>query len=53
MGVEFAKNEVRFEDLSIEADVYVGNRSMPTLPNSFRNLAEVQIACTMYIRFSA
>ncbi|KAK9861391.1 hypothetical protein WJX84_002559, partial [Apatococcus fuscideae] len=39
-NVEFAKNEVRFENLSIEADVYVGNRAMPTIPNSFRNLAE-------------
>ena len=42
-GVEFARNEVQFENLSIEADVYVGNRAMPTIPNSFRNLAEVII----------
>lgn len=41
--MEFAKNEVQFENLSIEADVYVGNRAMPTIPNSFRNLAEVII----------
>ncbi|KAF3450693.1 hypothetical protein FNV43_RR06782 [Rhamnella rubrinervis] len=32
--------EVRFEELGIEANCYVGNRALPTLLNSARNLAE-------------
>ncbi|BBN01006.1 hypothetical protein Mp_2g03890 [Marchantia polymorpha subsp. ruderalis] len=32
--------EVRFEGLTISAEVYVGNRALPTLPNFVRNMWE-------------
>ena len=32
--------EVRFENLSLEADVFVGARALPTVINSVRNVAE-------------
>ena len=41
VGIELSKVEVRFENLSVEADVHVGGRAMPTVLNSFRNFAEV------------
>jgi len=31
---------VRFENLSIEADCYVGSRALPTLPNVTLNMVE-------------
>lgn len=31
---------MRFEDLTIEAKCYVGNRALPTLINTTRNIAE-------------
>ena len=33
--------EVRFENLGVEADVYVGSRNLPTVLNSYRNFVEV------------
>ena len=41
VGLQFPKVEVRFEHLSLEADVFVGNRSLPSLPNSILNVVEV------------
>lgn len=41
MGIEIPKIEVRFEHLSIEGDVYVGSRALPTLLNATLNTVEV------------
>ncbi|KAI3844873.1 hypothetical protein MKX03_008304, partial [Papaver bracteatum] len=40
VGIEIPKIEVRFENLSIEADAYVGSRALPTLLNSTLNAVE-------------
>ncbi|KAJ7951718.1 Pleiotropic drug resistance ABC transporter [Quillaja saponaria] len=42
-GIRLPQVEVRFEELTIEADCYVGNRALPTLPNVARNSAESAI----------
>lgn len=41
MGIEIPKIEVRYEHLSIEGDVYVGSRALPTLLNATLNSLEV------------
>ncbi|KAF9594978.1 hypothetical protein IFM89_035751 [Coptis chinensis] len=41
VGISIPKIEVRFEHLSIEGDVYVGNRAIPTLYNSTLNAIEM------------
>lgn len=41
MGIEIPKIEVRFENLSVEGDVYDGNRALPTLINVTLNTFEV------------
>jgi hypothetical protein len=43
LGVEAAKVEVRFERLTVEADVRVGHRAVPTLLNCAVNAAQVYI----------
>lgn len=35
------KIEVRFEHLNVEADVYIGSRALPSLPNFSLTLIEV------------
>ncbi|KAA8541752.1 hypothetical protein F0562_022904 [Nyssa sinensis] len=40
VGITLPTVEVRFEHLSIEADCYIGDRALPTLPNAARNIAE-------------
>ncbi|KAM6576208.1 hypothetical protein CsatB_028045 [Cannabis sativa] len=40
VGVEIPKIEVRFENLSIEGDAYVGTRALPTLLNTTLNAIE-------------
>lgn len=40
VGIELPQIEVRYENLSIEADVYVGKRALPTLLNSAINVFE-------------
>ncbi|KAJ4720628.1 Pleiotropic drug resistance ABC transporter [Melia azedarach] len=40
VGIEIPKIEVRFENLSIEGDAYVGTRALPTLLNSSLNAIE-------------
>ncbi|XP_042501406.1 ABC transporter G family member 42-like [Macadamia integrifolia] len=40
VGIQLPTVEVRFENLTVEADCYIGNRALPTLPNAARNLAE-------------
>jgi hypothetical protein len=42
VGIELPQIEVRYENLSIEADVYVGKRALPTLLNSAINVFEVR-----------
>ena len=41
VGIELPTIEVRYENLSVDADCYVGSRALPTLWNSARNFAEV------------
>ncbi|KAM6595315.1 hypothetical protein CsatA_005839 [Cannabis sativa] len=40
VGIDIPKVEVRFENLSIEGDAYVGTRALPTLLNSSLNIIE-------------
>lgn len=40
VGIKLPTVEVRFENLSIEADCYVGSRALPTLPNVTLNMVE-------------
>jgi ABC-type multidrug transport system fused ATPase/permease subunit len=40
VGIELPTIEVRYENLTIEADCYVGDRALPTLLNSTRNIFE-------------
>jgi hypothetical protein len=42
LGVGAAKVEVRFEELTVEADVRVGRRALPTLINCAVNAAQVR-----------
>lgn len=42
VGIEVPKIEVRFQDLSVEGEAYVGTRALPTLYNSTLNAIEVQ-----------
>ncbi|GAU16051.1 hypothetical protein TSUD_339220 [Trifolium subterraneum] len=41
VGVEIPKIEVRYENVSVEGDVHVGSRSLPTLLNTTLNAFEV------------
>jgi len=41
VGIEIPKIEVRYEDLSVEGDVHVGSRALPTLLNVTINTLEV------------
>lgn len=41
VAIEIPKIEVRFENLSVEGDAYVGTRALPTLLNSTLNVIEV------------
>ncbi|GER52403.1 pleiotropic drug resistance transporter 5 [Striga asiatica] len=45
VGIDLPTVEVRFENLTIEADCFVGDRALPTLPNAARNLAETTLGC--------
>uniref|UniRef100_A0A5B7A802 Putative pleiotropic drug resistance protein 2-like n=1 Tax=Davidia involucrata TaxID=16924 RepID=A0A5B7A802_DAVIN len=40
VGIEIPKIEVRFDHLSVEGDVYVGSRALPTLFNATLNTIE-------------
>ncbi|KAL5568890.1 hypothetical protein UlMin_025465 [Ulmus minor] len=40
VGIKIPKIEIRFENLSIEGDAYVGTRALPTLVNSTMNTIE-------------
>ena len=41
MGIEVPKIEVRYEHLSVEGDVHVGSRALPSLINFYMNAIEV------------
>lgn len=45
VGITLPTVEVRFEHLTIEADCYIGDRALPTLPNAARNIAESALSC--------
>ncbi|CAI9281118.1 unnamed protein product [Lactuca saligna] len=51
VGISLPTVEVRFQNLSIEADCHVGDRALPTLTNSARNIVETLLA-TIGINFS-
>jgi len=40
VGIRLPTVEVRFQNLTVEADSYVGSRALPTLPNVALNIAE-------------
>ncbi|KAI3684095.1 hypothetical protein L2E82_49946 [Cichorium intybus] len=40
VGISLPIVEVRFENLTVKTNCYVGNRSIPTLTNTLRNLAD-------------
>ena len=41
VGIEIPKIEVRYDHLSVEGDVHVGTRALPTLLNVALNMLEV------------
>jgi hypothetical protein len=41
VGIELPKIEVRYENLNVEAEAYVGSRGLPTLLNTYANVLEV------------
>lgn len=41
VGIDIPKIEVRFKNVSIEGDAYLGTRALPTLINSTLNTIEV------------
>uniref|UniRef100_A0A2N9FK97 ABC transporter domain-containing protein n=1 Tax=Fagus sylvatica TaxID=28930 RepID=A0A2N9FK97_FAGSY len=43
VGIEIPKIEVRFQNLSVEGDAYVGTRALPTLLNSTLNAIEATL----------
>ncbi|KAK4765391.1 hypothetical protein SAY86_026481 [Trapa natans] len=40
VGIKLPTVEVRFENLTVEADCYIGSRALPTLLNTAQNIAE-------------
>ena len=40
VGIQLPTVEVRFEHLAVDAECYVGNRGLPTLWNTAKNLVE-------------
>ncbi|KAI7741348.1 hypothetical protein M8C21_029253, partial [Ambrosia artemisiifolia] len=44
VGITLPTVEVRFQNLSVEADCYVGDRALPTLINAARNIIESLLA---------
>jgi len=44
VGVQQPTVEVRFQNLSVNAEVYVGTRALPTILNFYRNIVEVNFA---------
>ncbi|KAL7114121.1 hypothetical protein ACP275_04G100100 [Erythranthe tilingii] len=44
VGITLPTVEVRFEHLTVEADCFVGDRALPTLPNAARNMFETGLS---------
>ena len=42
VGIQLSTVEVRFHNLSVGAEVYVGDRALPTVTNAYRNVIEVR-----------
>lgn len=42
VGIDLPTIEVRYENLSVEAEAYVGNRGLPTILNSALNVLEAR-----------
>ena len=42
-GIHLPTVEVRFSGITVDAEVYKGDRALPTLTNSYRNLIEVTL----------
>ncbi|CAL5088799.1 unnamed protein product [Urochloa decumbens] len=40
VGIELPKIEVRYENLNVEAEAYVGSRGLPTIFNTYANVLE-------------
>ncbi|KAG9136867.1 hypothetical protein Leryth_021794 [Lithospermum erythrorhizon] len=40
VGINLPTVEVRFEQLTVDAECYIGDRALPTLPNAARNMME-------------
>ncbi|XP_076904316.1 ABC transporter G family member 35-like [Bidens hawaiensis] len=51
VGISLPTVEVRFQNLTVEADCHVGDRALPTLINSARNIVESTLA-SLGISFS-
>ncbi|KAI3765795.1 hypothetical protein L2E82_15839 [Cichorium intybus] len=49
VGISLPTVEVRFQNLSVEADCHVGDRALPTLINSARNIIESLLATVVSI----
>ncbi|CAH9137899.1 unnamed protein product [Cuscuta epithymum] len=45
VGISLPKVEVRFKNLDVEADCFVGDRALPSLANAARDLAETLLNC--------
>ncbi|PIN12257.1 Pleiotropic drug resistance proteins (PDR1-15), ABC superfamily [Handroanthus impetiginosus] len=45
VGITLPTVEVRFEHLTVEADCFVEERALPTLPNAARNIGEAVLSC--------
>lgn len=41
VGMELPRIEIRFQNLSVEGEAYVGSRALPTLLNTTLNAVEV------------
>lgn len=54
MGIDLPKIEIRYEQLSVEGEVHVGSRALPTLLNAAMNTIEVFFSLNwVLIQFSA
>eukprot|EP01018_Ginkgo_biloba_P004062 Gb_34645 [translate_table: standard] len=40
VGLELPRIEVRYQNLNVDADVYIGSRALPTVPNYILNMSE-------------
>lgn len=42
VGIHSSQVEVRFQDLNVETDVFVGSRALPSVSNAFLNYLQVR-----------